>query len=396
MMPKKWLFCSRTSLVIFRKISTMEVKLLPPALVAAVIACGGLAHAANTPLDFSYRVTGPTDIRPLMVFNDGVDTFIQPQDVADKSIKVNGAQPVRQGPYFVVKGVAPEITLSQGKTATAFISYFSQKQRAVGVADKMGWRAEDKPAVASKPTGGASQQEGPKEVVSAAQAALAAPKTESKPVDAKQGDEKPKHAGTSPLPKQDVCQPHKEYKDSALVATFKSNTATLSENAKAQIKEFVRNPSDVTEVEIIAEGGSTAATSALKRGEAIKSVLVEAGIVRGRIQVVSREATGIGTEIYLHRTVEIPCGATIVKAPSRKTPLTVIWDGDARSLVERLATELKMPLVVEGVAHPVPVRMAMIDVPFGEGMAQIGRTLDADADLILRPKEMVLKFKEKK
>ena len=35
------------------------------------------AHAAAG-LDFGYRIDGPADLRPTLVFNDGEDTYIQP------------------------------------------------------------------------------------------------------------------------------------------------------------------------------------------------------------------------------------------------------------------------------------------------------------------------------
>lgn len=393
MMSKKRRFSTGTSRELFRRISTMEMTFLPRSVVVAFMAFAGMSHAANTPLDFAYRVTGAADVRPLMVFNDGVDTFIQPQDVSDKSIRVNGAQPTRQGPYFVVKGVASEITLSQGKAPTVVITYVQKPK--VAIPNVPVAVSDEKPVSTTNNSAGASRDEPTPSVVAAAQSVLAARNGASKSASTDtQGALQGGSAGAKTKP--DVCEPHKEFRDSALVVTFKSNTATLSANAKSQIKAFVRNPSDVTEVEIISEGGTTTSASALKRGDAIKNALVEAGIVRSKIQVVSREPTGIGAEIYLHRTLEIPCGASIVKGSSRRAPLTVIWDGDARNLVERLAKELRVPLSVEGTAHPVPVRMAMISVPFADAMARIGRALDVDADLVLRPQEMILKYKEKK
>lgn len=106
--------------------------------------------------------------------------------------------------------------------------------------------------------------------------------------------------------------------------------------------------------------------------------------------------TFIGSEIHVHRTVEIPCGAEIINIPSRKSNATIIWDRDAKLLAERMATQLQIPLTVEGVERPVSIRLAITDAPFAEAMARVGRALDADADLILRKGELVLRFKEKK
>ena len=48
-----------------------------------------------------------------------------------------------------------------------------------------------------------------------------------------------------------------------------------------------------------------------------------------------------------------------------------------------------------GTVRPLPVRVAAVDLPFGEAMQRVGQALDEGADLILRANELVLSFKEK-
>lgn len=310
-------------------------------------AVSGCLIAADSPLDFAYRVTGSAEVRPLLVFNDGADTFIQPQDPADKSLTINGMAPVRQGPYFVVRGVGGEITIAQGSKASARIAYtrpLTAKPQMV-------------PVVATE---------------------AAVPAVPPKTVEA---------------PKASVCQPRREHRDSAFVATFKAGTSTLSALAKAEIKKFIGDASSITRVDVVAEG--VAKMPGQMRAESIKSALTVAGIDEAKVNMTTRASTGIGSEIHIHRTIEIPCGAGVVRMPSRNSRATVVWDRDAKELAERIAAELKVKFTVAGVARQLPVQVAAVDLPFAEVMQRIGQSMDVGADLILRGNELILSFKEK-
>ena len=374
MTRQKRCFSSETRTKQLPRMSTMNPKLIAIAASLAVTLAAPYSHAGNAPLDFAYRVTGAANVRPLMVFNDGVDTFIQPQDPADKNIRVNGSQPTRQGPYFVVRGIEPAITLSQGKTDLVSISYMKTPAARPTVPQPSTVVPADRPirdAGPGKETQAQTQaSESPKPAKIAGQ-----PDTKSSVKDV-------------------VCEAYQERKDSALVASFKGSSSSLSSSAKKQIENFVRDVSDISSVEIIAEGSGPASWN--KRGDTLRSLLENAGVRKNVIRVETRTATGIGSEIHVHRSVEIPCGAEIINIPSRRSNATIIWDRDAKLLAERMASQLQIPLTVEGVERPVPIRLAVINAPFTETMDRVGRVLDENADLILRKGELVLRFKEKK
>lgn len=167
----------------------------------------------------------------------------------------------------------------------------------------------------------------------------------------------------------------------------------LSDLAKAEVKKFIGDASSITNVDVVAEGAEK--VPGQKRADAIKAVLVSGGVESSKIQTSVRSPVGIGSEIHIHRTVEIPCGAAVVRIPSRKSTVTVIWDRTAKELAERVASELKVKLTVTGEVREFPVRIAAIDLPFSEAMQRIGQALDEGADLILRSNELVLSFKEK-
>jgi len=374
MTAKNHRFSSETGTLALRKISLMRTRAISAsfAVALAITALSGSVSAADSPLDFSYKVTGASDVRPLLVFNDGADTFIQPQDPTDKSMLVNGASPVRQGPYFVVRGVGGEITLSLGNKASARIAY---TKAAAGKSQAISMPASE---------------------TRTSTTALVQPKvSEAKVQSAKAGPKEAEQAGadTKPVQKPSICQPRREQRDSAFVATFKAGTSVLSDLAKAEVNKFVGDTSSITGVDVIGEGAGK--VPGQKRAEAIKGVLVGAGIDAGKISLDVRSSTGIGSEIHIHRTTEIPCGSALVRIPARKGIVSIIWDRDAKELAERIASELKVKLTVTGTARPLPVRLAVVDTPFGEAMQQVGQALDEGADLILRANELVLSFKEK-
>lgn len=367
-------FSSETGALALRKIGLMRTHVTSASFAVAIALAGlpGGVAAADSPLDFSYRVTGASDVRPLLVFNDGADTFIQPQDPSDKTLLVNGAAPVRQGPYFVVRGVGGEITLSLGTKASARIAY--TKAPVVKPLQAATPASDMRPAtVTAQPK--VTETKGVPEKVVAKDAEQAA--TDAKP------------AGQKPS----ICQPRREQRDSAFVATFKSGTSALSDLAKAEVTKFVGDTSSITGVDVIAEGAGK--VPGQKRAEAIKGVLVGAGIEAGKIDLSVRTPTGIGSEIHLHRTTEIPCGSSVVRMPARKGNVSIIWDRDAKELAERIASELKVKLTITGPVRSLPVRVAAVDMPFGEAMQRVGQALDEGADLILRSNELVLSFKEK-
>ncbi len=355
-----------------RKIGGMHFIAAPLkySITALSLFLAGAVCAADTPLDFAYRVTGAADLRPLLVFNDGSDTFIQPQDPASKNLLVNGAVPVRQGPYFVVRGVMGEVTLTQGAKASVRIAHTRPVVAKVQAASPVAAPTRE-PVVRPE----VSQRDG----------GVKAPVSQNPAGEERRAPS----ASTRPV----ACQPKQERRDSAFVATFKSGTSTLSDVATSEVAKFLGDTSSVTSVEVIAEAGSAAL--ARKRADSLKAVLVKAGVPVARIEQSTRDASGIGSEIHLHRSIEIPCGISVVKIPSRKSNATVIWDRDGKELAERIASELRVKLTVRGSERALPVNISVVEMPFSEAMARVGAALDTGADLILRSNELILSFKEK-
>jgi hypothetical protein len=78
-------------------------------LVSSLVMGLQTAHAAAA-LDFGYRIDGPVNVRPTLVFNDGEDTYIQPS--GGVRTHVAGAQP--DGPYLRLAGTPDSFTVRAG------------------------------------------------------------------------------------------------------------------------------------------------------------------------------------------------------------------------------------------------------------------------------------------
>lgn len=78
-------------------------------LVSSLVMGLHTAHAAAG-LDFGYRIDGPSNLRPTLVFNDGEDTYIQPSGSA--RTYVAGAQ--QDGAYLRLTGTPSSFTVRVG------------------------------------------------------------------------------------------------------------------------------------------------------------------------------------------------------------------------------------------------------------------------------------------
>ncbi len=370
MPSEKVLFSTATQPARARRIRYMRSSIFSALL--AIFALPGVGLCADQPLDFNYRVSGSAEIRPLLVFNDGTDTFIQPNDPAEKSVLVNGARPIRQGAYFVVRGVAQSVTLSQGKDSV-HIAY-SRPLPVLGDNTQLRASEQGRPEVAMRER---------REELAPGAKALA---LKERPADMV-ARETPKN---TELPS---CKPATERHEAAFVVSFRGGSSKIPKAVRAEMEKALSKASSVTSASVHGEAGDR--VLAKKRADAIKSVLVQAGVSEDRIQADTREPSGIGSEVHIYRSVEIPCGASVAMVPSRKGNVTIIWDRDARELIERIGGELKMKSSVLGSEKKISVRLGIVDQPFEEAMAAVGRALGDDADIILRRDELVLRYKEK-
>lgn len=373
-MPKmpveKLLFSTATVPSRTRRMGGMKSKSILAALLM-MSAIPGLAAGADKPLDFSYRVSGSAELRPLLVFNDGTDTFIQPVDPESKTVLVNGSKPLRQGAYFVVRGVAQGVTLVQGKESVQIAYSHAAPLAAVAATSSA---AVDQLRQRALQGGRTDVQKGPEKQARDSEARIDG-KNERVREETKE------------------CKPGTDRRESAFVVSFRGNGHVVSPLVLRELDKALTKVSSISSVTIFAEATST--TVAKRRAEAIRSAVIKSGISEERVHADTRSQTGIGSEVHVSRVVDIPCAASVVIAPSRKGSVTIIWDRDARELIEQIGKDLKVKSSVAGTERKLNVRIGIVDMPFDEAMTAVGRALGDDADIILRRDELVLRYKEK-
>jgi len=167
----------------------------------------------------------------------------------------------------------------------------------------------------------------------------------------------------------------------------------MSDETVKGLKKLVGNGSEVSSVEVIAEANSKALSQ--KRGEAIKSALSASGVSAGVVTISSRDPSVIGSEVHLERDVQVPCaGAQVVTIPSKTSPVTIVWNGDGKTLAERVAKELGVSFEVQGdKTVSLPVALTVKKLPFGDAMELFGDELGDRADFVLSRGKAVLIIK---
>lgn len=387
------------------------------ALCAILAGLAITSQAKDAPMDFQYRIEGDSTLRPVLVFNDGRDTFIQPQ-AGDDSIRVNGERPTVEGPYWVIRGISPEIKITsvkQGKTGkgknavsteTVLRSVTIRRPaNAVAKAVKAASVTVAPAVVASAVTAEATPVKTAKDYVDMQQiraairasnepGVVAPPAHKSEPQPTSQAvAQKPFFSPVKPVA-EPVCAPEKVRRDLAFVATFKAGATSLSDSTVEDIKKLVGSSEGVTNVRVEVErsGDRTVDT---KRGLALRSALIAAGVDQEAIKPMeTREPTGIGAEIHLTREITMPChGMSVVSVSKDAGTATILWKGEAADLVPRIAKQLGLNYRVEGSKEPLMITVAVAKGSFDEGMKAVGKELGKRADLILRTDELVLKYK---
>lgn len=316
-----------------------------PLIFILLLSFSAAANAAENALDFAYRVTGTAANRPLLVFNDGKDTYVQPNPSAG-NMKFVGVNVERQGPYYVIRGLSNDFTMSIGKTSVS-VTYqgrSKKKQEVKQVQQITQW-----PAV---------------------QTALT--------------HQMPNIVERSKTP-VNTCKKHQS--DSAYVVAFPKNSAAMSKDVMASLKEALFISKTIEKINILSEGSGTLPD---RRTDAIKKVILGAGIDINLVETSKRESTGIGSELRIHRVVT-QCNEIRIK--SLKESAKVVWDGDISELLADIASSIGMKFSVIGEKRHLIVAVNSIDSPLVEVLKEIGQQMGDSGAVVLRDNEIQVKFK---
>lgn len=316
-------------------------------ILTLLLSLPAAANAAGNALDFSYRVTGTASNRPLLVFNDGADTYIQPNP-SNENIKFTDVSAERQGPYYVIRGLSNDFTIVSGKTSVS-VTYQGQ----------------------AKTKAGAVIQPEPKADIVAEPAPVAASQTAV--VDQR----------SSKLP-TNSCK--RQQSESAYIVTFPRNSAVMSKTVMASLKEALFIPKTIERINIVAEGSGSLPD---KRSAAIKKVMYEAGIGKDLIDTAKRESTGIGSELRIHRVI-VQCNE--IKAKSLRESAKIVWDGDVGELLSGIASATGMTFKKIGSQRHLNIQINSTGAVLLDVLKEVGRQIGDSGEVVLRDNEIQIKY----
>jgi hypothetical protein len=357
---------------------------LTPSLICIAVAIVAAPAIAKNQLDFNYRVSGDAKVRPILVFNDGQDVYVQPNPETVADIRIVGAVAEKEGPYFVIRGLTDSFSVQMKKGGTAEVSYKGSSQRTVQKTPNIA------PAYLQpvQPTAQAPVlAPAPAPVV--AKPALDVPKAaevKSQPV--------PDRARNEFVAKAPACVPRIDSKESAFVVTFPAKASKMSANAEVQLKMAVTDGALISMVEITAEDAQDNMKLAAQRATAIGAIVASQGVAKSKIRTKTRESTGVGSEMRVVRETVIPCKGGGIKLDYRDSGhVSLVADADVKPIIVQLALEAKLSLSIEGSDRQIPVSIDETNKPLISILEIIGSKLGNKADLVYRGKALVLRYR---
>lgn len=327
----------------------------------------GVAHASQ-PLVFDYLVTGSEDLRPALVFHDGENTYVQPPDnVPTESITTKDAVAEQYGPYLLIKGLPKTFLLAAKigkKTETVKIVY----------------QGPPRPPIESQPS------------IRAPEVAPQKVTTLLSPVPTSTVSSAPSLIGTiqAPVP-TGGCQAKISRKETAFLVGFEPGSSKVSQVMTSKIVAAIGNVADIESIYILAGQESQAQT----RASALKMVAENTGVVSPKVHIGNETIGQYGTELRIIRAKSIPCESDgmRIETPHRGA-VTVVAKADAHEILKRLADKLGMSLVVEGTQINLPISVSEVEKPLVLVLEHIGKTITPQADLIIRPSELVIRYRK--
>ena len=386
-------------------------------LTMAFASGAGYARSGGTdPLEFSYRISGGQKVRPVLVFNDGGDTFIQPNPETESELTVKGGTIERQGPYFVIKGVVQEFTLISKKHGSAQVTYIPPAKPLpahpviapvqapapkVEGAPVSPFKAE-KLSKADYESALKTATQSAKEQELVVQKSDAGKQTEEKvevkksPAIDKETESRAKSFANE-LNAETLCKPKADLKESAFVVAFANKSSTLSTGTLDRLNSAIGSVSTVTAVNGFAEDSSNQDKLAAARAKTIHDAVRSLGVPASKIIIGTRKFTGIGTEIRveheIQRECEMPKGAIAILAHDAGR-ITIGVNADSKDVLAKIALQTGRSFRVEGPERPIQLNTVIRDQSLVKVLTSIGNALGNNADVILRSNEIALRYKD--
>lgn len=341
------------------------MKKLSLTLISLLALAGGGAKASQ-PLAFDFLVTGSDLIRPVLVFHDGENTYIQPPDnIPLNAITVKSAEAAQYGPYLMVKGVPKFFTLNMKKEQVN-ITY---------TGDTTASSAPIATAMLAASLGKAAAQAAPS-LVPVKGVAIPAPA----------------HRDAATVAQAPGCEKRVSRSESAYVVGFDFPPGALPSPSVSKLRLAVSPASNIESIFISLPQLAESAASA--RSKALDTALVDIGVPASKIHTDFKGKTDFGAEIRIVRSTLMACATETVRIEAPHSgAVTVLGTADAKQIVEELALKLGVMFRTEGDPVPLPVVIAETEVPLITVLQKIGNGLNQRAIVVSRPNELLIRYR---
>lgn len=328
--------------------------------IIALLSAGALiANAqASDPLSFDYMVTGSQELRPIHIFHDGKDTYVQLPDTPEsKGVVIKDAKAERYGPYILVRGIPQSFTLSS-KQAQATVTY----------------------------TGGSALS------VKEHQEGRAASLAVDQPVAAVRGEKMKSQTRSevSAVVGADACSPKVVRDEAAFMVGFERGSNRISDRIASKLRASIGDTANIERIAITVDSG----LGAEPRGKALRAFIHNIGIPDEKIHTSYRQGVGLGTEMRVFRALLIPCRSGIHVEASSRDQVTIDARGDAAEIVRNVADATGLLFRIEGTRVPLSIEISERGKPLVLVLERIADRLGKRADLVLRNHELLIRYRQ--
>lgn len=320
-------------------------------------------------------------LRPLLVFHDGQNTYIQPSEAAQQlGMTIKEARAERYGPYIMVRGIPQSFTLSNKAEAVTITYVGAQPQGVLSAPTPM-------------PSGTVAQY-GIRAQVSTAAAPLAKPFTAAD-VAAIRADAKVSSSSLQMAAPDPSCSPRAVRSESAYIVGFEARETRLTGLMINKLRQYLGQTGDIEAVHLKIEAPLDNEPLMTGRIKAIRQFLVDEGVDSRRIIVTTRSESPIGSEMRIVRLRSIPCASDgiFIDAPTRDM-VTVTAAGDTKDVIRKLAGTLGIFFRVEGEPVDMPISVAEFEKPLAVILERIGARVADKADIAFREFELVIRYRK--
>lgn len=321
---------------------------MKPLLATIALMFAYAAYAAQ-PLSFDFMVTGSELIRPVLVFTDGENTYIQPpENIPVGSLTVKSAEAVQYGPYLMVKGVPKTFSLNLKKEQVE-ITYMEPAAKT---------SAQAKLPVVRVPS----------EVMAAGTSST----------------------GQNKSNKSGACEKRIARSESAYMVRIASGSTKLPATVAGKLRAAIGDTHNIESIFI----NFHASNSSSGQPQEVVGAIEEAGVSRTKIHTEYKGQSTYGAEMRVVRSKLLPCAVDGLRidAPHRGE-VTVVATADARKILETLAEKLGMQFHIEGVPVPIQISIAEVEVPLVAVLSKIGQALNQRAVVVSRQDELVIRYR---